>query len=445
MTMETDNARELGFAAYQYFYPLVIMDVTRRQATNVAGPGLQPMKAPVNRFAHFRAFPTADARDVVRFNFDTLYSFAWLDLRDEPIVLTVPDSGGRYYLVPMLDMWSDVFSVPGSRTTGGQERHFAVAASGWSGELPDGVDLIEAPTPVVWVMGRIQVNGPDDLPAVHALQEGLRTVPLSKWGTDFRWPAATPVDPTVDDVTPPLHQVNAMEGLDLIRYGVELLAVHEPRPFDHPIIEQLRAVGVTPGEPFAAESLDADIRDALAAGAKDALQDLVASATDGSLGVWENGWGMIKGGSYGTDYRLRAMVALAGLGCNLPEDALYPGTKTDDQGRPLTGAHRYVLRFEPGELPPADAFWSLTMYDAEGFQVPNPINRFAIGDRDPMVYGDDGSLEILIQAASPGAAREANWLPAPEGEFQPLLRIYSPAPSALRRGVTVPAIRRVES
>lgn len=151
----------------------------------------------------------------------------------------------------------------------------------------------------------------------------------------------------------------------------------------------------------------------------------------------------IQGGTYGTDYRRRAMVALGGLGCNLPEDALYPGTATDESGELLTGRRDYVLHFAADEIPAADAFWSLTMYDAEGFQVPNPIDRFAIGDRDPLVYAEDGSLEILIQHDSPGSERESNWLPAPAGEFQPMLRIYSPKPEALRRGVVLPPIKRI--
>ncbi|PJJ63862.1 uncharacterized protein DUF1214 [Compostimonas suwonensis] len=170
---------------------------------------------------------------------------------------------------------------------------------------------------------------------------------------------------------------------------------------------------------------------------------MVASTTDGSLGTWSGTWMTIQGGTYGTDYRRRAMVAMAGLGCNLPEDALYPGTAVDGTGELLTGAHKYVLRFEAGELPQADAFWSLTMYDAAGFQVPNPIDRFAIGDRDDLRFGEDGSLELYIQTDTPGPERESNWLPTPAVVFQPMLRIYSPKPEALRRGITLPAIQRV--
>lgn len=440
--MDHARTRETAFQAYQYLYPLVTMDVTRRQATNVAAPGVVPMKAPTNRFAHFREYPRAEARDVVRFNFDTLYSFAWLDLTEEPVVVTVPDAAGRYYLTPMLDMWTDVFAVPGTRTTEGVRRHFAVAAPGWSGSLPEGVELLPAPTPMVWVMGRVQTGGPADYAAVHAVQDGFGTVPLSRWGTDWSWPAEVPTDPEVDDVTPPLHQVNALDGLELLRRGADLMALHPPHAHDHPVLARMRSIGIVVGEPFDPGALAADVREAVAEGCTAALADLVASVSDGSLAPPRNGWMTIQGGTYGTDYRRRALVALAGLGCNLPEDALYPGTATDADGDLLTGDRSYVLRFGPSQLPPAEAFWSLTMYDAEGFQVPNPIDRFAIGDRDPLVYGPDDSLEIYLQRSSPGPEREPNWLPTPEGEFQPLLRIYSPRPEALRHGIDVPPVRK---
>ncbi|GGF41760.1 DUF1254 domain-containing protein [Subtercola lobariae] len=442
--MSVDGVQAIAFEAYQYFYPLVTMDVTRKQATNVTGAGGEQGRAPVNRFAHFRHYPEAEARDVVRFNFDTLYSFAWLDVRDEPIVLTVPDSNGRFYLTPMLDMWTDVFAVPGTRTTQGQERLFAIAAPGWSGVLPDGVSLVHAPTPVVWVMGRTQCNGVDDYPTVHTIQDGLSTVPLSRWGTEFVWPDDQPIDTTVDDRTPPLYQVNAMSGIELLTYATELLLIHPAHPNDYPILERMRRIGVISGEVFDSTTRTAEEIDAINAGAAEALEDLIGSTTDGSLGVWRNGWMTIQGGTYATDYRRRAMVALGGLGCNLPEDALYPGTAIDDTGELLDGEHSYVLHFEAEELPPADAFWSLTMYDEEGFQVPNPIDRFAIGDRNPLAYNRDGSLDLLIQHPSPGDQRESNWLPAPSGRFQPMLRIYSPRPEALRRGVSLPAIRRVQ-
>lgn len=445
-----EQLEEIAFEAYQYAYPLVTMDVTKLQATHVPDAIGTPMRAPVNQFAHFRSYPTGKARSVVRFNFDTLYSFAWLDLRAEPMVVSVPDSD-RYHLVPMLDMWTDVFAVPGTRTTGNRAGDFALVPPGWDGAVPDGLEVLNAPTPIVWVMGRVQCNGPDDLPTVHAIQDRFRIVPLSRWGRRNAAADAAPdtaigevvPDKDIDDLTPPLDQVNAMSGVELLTYFAHLAAVHPPHAHDYPIRERMRTIGLVLGNPFAADALEPTVRGAIDAGARAALTDLLRSTTDGSLGTWSGSWMTIQGGTYGTDYRRRAMVAMAGLGCNLPEDALYPGTATDGAGEQLTGAHRYVLEFPPGQLPPAQAFWSLTMYDEDGFQVPNPIDRFAIGDRDALQYDADGSLRLYIQHERPELDREGNWLPAPTGPFQPMLRIYSPRAQAVRHGLTLPPVRRL--
>jgi hypothetical protein len=242
-----EQARELAREAYYYAYPLVLMDVTMRQATNVPTAAAAPMRAPVNQFAHFREYPKADARDVVRFNFDTLYSFAWLDLTREPVVVSVPDSGGRYYLVPMLDMWSDVFAVPGTRTTGGKAGQFALLPPGWKGELPAGVEPVKAPTPVVWVMGRTQMNGPADYAAVHKVQDGYTLTPLSAWGKGAAPPKASPVDPTVDAKTPPVKQVNGMDGVAFFARFAALLKTHPPHANDYPILYRMRGSGSNRG------------------------------------------------------------------------------------------------------------------------------------------------------------------------------------------------------
>ncbi len=177
--------------AYFYAYPLVSMDTTMRQATDVPNAHTINMRAPVNQFAHARAYPNANEKDVVRFNFDTLYSTAWLDLTHEPIVLSVPDTGGRYYLLEMLDMWSDVFSVVGARTTGTKAGNFAIVASGWSGTLPAGVTKIVTPTPVMWILGRTQTNGLADYANVHTVKDGYKLTPLSHWGKKYSPPAGT--------------------------------------------------------------------------------------------------------------------------------------------------------------------------------------------------------------------------------------------------------------
>ncbi|CAD5109944.1 DUF1254 domain-containing protein [Zestomonas carbonaria] len=430
---------------YQYAYPLVLMDITMRQATNVADATSHPQRAPLNQFAQFRSHPAAGDRDVVRFNFDTLYSLAWLDVGKEPVVLSLPDGKGRYYLAPLLDMWTDVFAVPGSRTTGGKAGNFAIAAPSWQGELPDGVELIRAPTPMVWAILRTQTNGPADYAAVHKMQDQYRLTPLSQWGKDYAPPRGLPVDPQVDNLTPPQQQINQMSGIELFTRFAELLKQYPPHANDYPILFRMKRLGLVPGQAFDVKGLDKATVAAINDGARKGLLDMQDVVATGAIGKRVNGWNWFEGlGTYGTSYRARATVAMAGLGANLPEDAIYPNAYVDAEGRPFSGEHAYVLRFEKGQLPPVDAFWSLTMYDEQGFQVANPIDRFAIGDRDDLRFEPDGALEILIQHRTPEQSRQGNWLPAPAGNFQVTMRLFSPQWAARTGAWVPPAIRRVE-
>ena len=443
--MASQDLHAIAFDAYQYAYPLVMMDATMRQATNVPDAASVLLRAPINQLSHARAYPPADARDIVRYNFDTLYSFAWLDLRAEPMVLTVPESQDRYYVVPVLDMWTDTFAVFGSRTTFGRAGSFALAAPGWRGTVPGGVELVESPTPVVWVMGRTQTNGPADYAAVNAFQDRYAVTPLSAWGSSYAPPTSVPVAGT-GDPRPPVTQVNSMTGVELLTRFAALSGTYRPHPNDLPILLRMRALGLRPGHPFDPEGLLPGLSEVIDAAAADALADLQHIVTDGTLGFRANGWNWTTDlGTYGTSYRLRAMVALAGLGANLAADAIYPNAYADADGKPLDGRHRYVLHFERDQLPQAEAFWSLTMYDDQSFQVPNELDRFAIGDRDPLDFGPDGSLDLFLQHDNPGPDRERNWLPAPEGAFQAMLRIYSPRPDTLRRPLDLPPIRRIDA
>ncbi len=431
--------------AYFYAYPIVNMDATKRQVTNVPDTATANMRAPINQFAHARAYPNANEKDVVRFNFDTLYSLAWLDLSAEPIVLSVPNTQGRYYLLPMLDMWSDVFSVVGTRTTGNLAGAYAIVAPGWSGTLPEGVVKIAAPTSAIWILGRTQTNGPSDYKAVHKVQDGYTLTPLSQWGRDYTPPTGQPVDSSVDNTTPPLVQVNSLDGVTMLTRLADLLAKYPPHPNDYPILFRLRALGIQPGKPFDASKFDGETKEIINKAAKDALSAMPAQVK--SMVPTVSGWniGREHMGAYGVAYRWRALIAMAGLGANLVEDAVYPTAFVDSDGKPLIGTNIYVLHFDKGETPPANAFWSITMYDKDGYQVPNVIDRFAIGDRDALKFNADGSLDIYIQAESPGEERESNWLPAPRGEFQPTMRIYSPRAEVLEGAWNPPAIQAVTS
>ena len=238
-SLDAQTARLLGVEAYIYLYPLVTMDVTRRQLTNIRA-GELPGRGPMNTFDHIREFPAADFRAVVRPNFDTLCSSAWLDLTGGPMVVSAADTGGRYYMLPMIDMWTDVFATPGKRTSGTQAADFAVVPPGWEGTLPGGVQRIDAPTPYVWIIGRTQTNGPADYQAVRKVQDGYTITPLAYLGQEPQAVQAE-VDPSVDMTTPPLDQVNALSAADYFVYAAELLRLHPPHPD--------RLVGAGSGQP----------------------------------------------------------------------------------------------------------------------------------------------------------------------------------------------------
>jgi hypothetical protein len=433
------EAHAIGVDAYVYFYPLISTDITRLYSTNI-DPGKEPLKGPMNTFVSAAAFPPGDLKLVVRINFDTLYSLGWLDLTKEPMVVSAPDTGGRYYLLPMLDMWTDVFASPGWRTTGTQAQTFLIVPPGWRPELRDKVvdeyklpketQRIDAPTPYVVVIGRTKTDGPADYDAVHKVQAGYTITPLSQWGKPPQ-PVTVKVDPIIDMKMPPKAQVDAMSAGRYFAYAAELLKVNPPHITDQPMIAQLKKIGIEPGKSFDINKVDPAIRDALISAPEDA-QKLMAWKMP-TLARVANGWSMNTDtmGVYGNYYLKRAIIAAVGLGANLPEDAIYPLNLGDETGKPLDGAGKYTLHFDKGATPPVNAFWSVTLYDSDGFQVPNALNRFAVSSWMPFKYNVDGSLDLYFQNASPGADKEVNWLPAPKGPFNLTMRLYAPKTDAL--------------
>lgn len=433
-----EEALLIAQEAFVYLYPLILMDATRKQLIN-SDPRVNPIGGPANAFTHIRTFPKPDMRTVVRPNFDTLYSSAWLDLTHGPVIVSTADTGGRYFLLPMIDMWTDVIAVPGKRTSGTAAANFAVVPTGWAGKLPADSQRIDAPTPYVWIIGRTQTNGVKDYEAVHRVQDGYRITRLDDWGSAPR-KIEQKIDPTVDTKTEPLRLVNTMPAVDYFRYGAELMKLHPPHVTDWSMLARMRRIGIAPGK-IDVSKASAEI---LAKAAVEGLQLMQGKSR--TLARVTNGWQMNTDtmGVYGNSYLKRAIVALIGLGANQPEDAIYPLNVADAEGKPVTGEHRYVQRYDKTELPPVGAFWSLTMYDAEGFQVANAINRFAIGDRDALKFGPDGSLDIYIQHDNPGPDKESNWLPAPRsGPLGLTMRLYAPKPQALDGRWNPPPIRRV--
>jgi hypothetical protein len=353
MTTEQE-ALEAGVLAVIYGLPLVMMDLTMQNFTNTPAP----RGAPTNQFLHVRAFPPASFKQVVRVNVDTLYSSAFLDLSKEPLVLSVPDTHGRYYLLPLFDAWTNVFATPGTRTTGNAAASYVIAGPDWTGTPPPGLQVLKSPTHMAWLLGRTQTNGPEDYPAVHAVQDGYHLMPLSKFGAAYAPPPQVAVDPHFDAKTPPVDKLKAMSAARYFDTLARLLKSNPPPPADAPVLAKLAHIGIVPGKPFDAVHLDPAVAKGLEGSMAVALQRLQEAVTQKAttqLGTSENGWRVLPMtvGNFGTQYPLRALIALIALGANLPADAVYPTTYLDSDGKPLEGTHRYTLHFDQGQTPPS--------------------------------------------------------------------------------------------
>lgn len=440
--LSIDEAVRIATDAYIYGYPLVTMDMTRKQMTNVSVP--DQGHAPVGQLVRMRTYPAVDYHAVTAPNADTLYTTAWFDVSHEPWILTVPDMGNRYFLLPLLDGWTDVFQVPGARTTGGKGQKYAITGPGWSGQLPEGVTAYKSPTGMVWLLGRIYCTGtPEDYKAANALQDKFDLVPLSSYGKPYT-PVPGEVDANFDMKKAVRDQVDAMGVDEYFSYLGKLMKTNPPSTEDAPIIARMAKIGLVPGQDFDATKLGAFDREVIKAVPKGAQLKIMEYLKEAGKPI--NGWMFsTKTGIYGTDYIQRALITAIGLGANRPQDAVYPtGLKDADDKELDAAAHNYVVHFNKGQMPPAKAFWSITMYDASYFFVPNKLNRYTVSSRSKFATNADGSVDIYLQAESPGKAKEANWLPAPKAKFIPMMRMYWPSetpPSIIDGSWKPPAIK----
>lgn len=436
-----EEAFAIGVEAYVFGYPLVTMETTRQAMTNVPAP--QGNHAPMGQFANIRQYPDPKFKQVTAPNADTLYSVAWLDLAKEPYVLHVPEVGRRYYLLPMLSGWTDVFASPGTRTTGDKAANFLIAGPNWTGTAPEGIkETFKAPTNMVWVLGRTYCTGTlEDYKAVHKIQDRYALTPLSAFGKPYTPPTDVPVDPAIDTKTPPRDQVNAMDAGTFFKKLALLMKGNPPTAADEPIIKKMALVGIVPGEEFDLSKLDPAIAKGLDRASKAGLEKIVSKTQDAGKKV--NGWDITFTGNYGTDYLFRAAVAFIGLGANLPQDACYPMACVDTEGKPLNGANLYTMHFAKGQMPPVNGFWSLTMYDKDYFFAANPLNRYTLSQRNKLAVNADGSIDLYIQHTTPGKILESNWLPAPEGDFHLCLRLYWPKDAFLDGTWKPPGVKRV--
>jgi hypothetical protein len=439
-------ADALAIQAVVYLYPLWEM-ARMRAATSprrdARGRFVDADPASTNRwvntFVHARKLLGAGGSRVVTPNHDTLYTNAWLDLSRGPVAIRVPDTADRYYVLGFLDAWTNPFAHVGRRTTGTGQGTFLVTGPRWRGEVPAGMARVASPTDAAWIIGRIMVEGPEDLPAVHALQDGFAMAPLEAFHR-----GETDAPEAIDVALDPKAPRDAARFAEVVG---RMLRENPPPDDERALLADFARLGLDGGLAGDVPRLPVALaRAALerALATVDALLD-ARSADDAPAG--RGGWSvpMLLGESFGRDWHRRAVVARRYIGALASAEASYPMAHADSEGRPLSGAHRYTIRFPAGGEPPVDCFWSLTMYDSRDCMlVPNLIDRYRIGDRSRGLRRDaDGGLTIRLQHPSPGAADEANWLPAPEGPFYLCLRAYQPRPELLDGRWRPPDIVRV--
>lgn len=430
-----------GVQAYIYGYSLVMMDVTREVSTAVSEPGY--VKAPMNQFAVMDHYPDVNFRLIPRTGLDTLFAVAWADLDEEPIVLSVPDTDDRYYVIALFDHWSNVFASIGKRTTGTKAEDYMIAGPGWKGSAPRGVQTIyHSPTRYVWVNAQMRADGTSECAAVTALQKQYKLTPLSKWGQVYEPPTNVPVDPSVNTASA-LDQISKMDAETYFTRLTRLMKDNPPSEADALMVKKLIKLGIVPG-------LDLDYQ-VLSKRQKKNLDRAMSGQALLIKGIqklpMEKGWAKLSPdiANYGTDYLTRAALAMIGLGAVWPKDVSYPVCFGDEDNKPLDAAHNYVLHFDKEQIPPARETWSVSIYDPQGFYVPNALDRYNLAAWMPLQYNPDGSLDLYIQTTSPGADRESNWLPAPaSGPLNLVIRIFWPEEDYLNGTWKAPGIKIVK-
>ncbi|MGO9600795.1 MAG: DUF1254 domain-containing protein, partial [Isosphaeraceae bacterium] len=430
--------------AYIYGLAPVLEYYTERINTDVVRPN-STGQAPVNQFANQATFPNPSSTVIVRPNADTLYSTAWLDLSKGPIVLSYPNTNGRYFLFQLLDAYTNTFASLGARTDGTAAKSFLIAGPNWEGKVPDGLTLVKAPTNTVWIIGRTEtLDTPSDIAAVNALQAQYKLTPLAHWRAPNYKPPEGRVDPNIDTKDTPTQQALALDGEQFFTLLAKLLRQNPPLKQDTTIVKELAELGIGPADHFNWNRLSraqkAAITNAVASRTSTGLPTRVANDIAHNVGVSQvsNGWterlNPTEIGAYSTHYDARAVIAIGGIGANLPQDAIYPSTSVDSNGVALNSGTDYLLHFDKSQLPPAGAFWSLTVYNQNGYFVSNPINRYSTGSLHPeLTYNADGSLDIYLQPNDPGGSKTSNWLPTPStpSPFNLTLRLYEPSAAAL--------------
>lgn len=443
-TLTADEAKAIAEDAYVFGYSLISVEMSRKVITNVEQPG--DRRAPMGQFVNLREYPNANYRDVTAPNADTLYTNGFINVSEEPWIVSWPDMGERYYVREFYDAWVPVVFDPGSRTTGQGAQTYAITGPGWNGTLPEGVTEVKVPTDSIWILARTYSTGTsEDYKEVWALQDQYKLYPLSAWGKEYTPPPGK-IDPSVDMTRSVRDSVNALDAETFFQWMNDLMVDNPPAPEDAPMMARIAEIGIAPGKDFDLSKFEPDVAAAVEAAPETAWEKIEAyTAQSGEV---NQGWLVnLKVGHYGTDYMARAWLSAFGIPANAPKDAVYPVGLRDADGDVLDASkHDYVIRFaSEADLPPVEGFWSLTMYDTGYFFIPNPLDRYTLSARTELTKNPDGSIDLYLQKDNPGPDKEANWLPAPDARFIPMFRLYWPkesAPSVLDGSWWPPAISK---
>ncbi|HEY4170641.1 MAG TPA: DUF1254 domain-containing protein [Reyranella sp.] len=444
---------DLAHRAAIYLFPVYEMYRTRWNATV---DEKNPARQKLNRFLHVPTLATYRSRAVTMPNADTLDSSAWLDLSVEPVFLTVPDMGGRYYSFALMSLFTDNFACISRRLDGNRPRPRMIVGPGWKGAADRDVELVRAPTNSVWLLGRILVDGPPDQESVWTLQSrtllespDMRNERRILETQELMRQRNTPPPEPVADWSP----INPADPFDLFEVGMRAMGESPLTERDKTVLEDFVPLRLRPGRKYDLRAFSEAERGAIARGiarARDEIRKADSFGKPGGFGTTVNGWRFPQRdlGNFGDDYLYRAAVALTALAALEVAEATYLICSSDAEGRPLDGSRHYMLRFPAGQLPPAKAFWSLSMYEltpeGRAFFTDNPLSRYAIGDRTRgLTHGADGSLDILIQHDRPEEGREANWLPAPAGQMRLVLRAYEPDEALLDGSYRIPPVMQL--
>lgn len=446
-TSKKNKMEQLGRDAYSFGFPLILMDTSSKYTAAFSKSSYKQSKVPMYQFYHTRKVRETRYHDMASLDSDMVYSTAWLNLAQDPVVLTIPASGKRFFVGGLLQGWSDIFGVVGTRSTGNKKQRFLLSGPQWKGQTPTGMKPLRASTNLVWIPIRIYAAGREQTISTRVFQRGLHLTPLSQWGKNKKTLRMVDIDPSLDLRKTPRDQVFAMSGEEYYTKLCALLVDNPPSPMDAAFMDQLRTLGIEPTKNFKFSDLPVETQRVLNESVKGAKAYVVAhQGSFTPVGRLVNGWTLpVSDAGFGTDYARRAYQAYQGLGVLPPQDAVFPVAYEDNMGQQLMGENSYQITFAKDQLPPVNGFWSLTMFQLPDVAlVETAFRRYSIGQYSRLKFNPNGSLTLYLQPTYPGRDKESNWLPSGKGNYQVTLKMYWPKKEVLEGRWIPPQVERTQ-